>query len=119
MNFEQVVRTPEFERDFKKLQKRYRTLGDDVQNFIKTVLPLYEPDRPMGVVRISDLGIENPEIYKAKKFACKSLKGKGARSGIRVIFSFFQEDKKVELIEIYYKGDRENEDRKRILRRYK
>jgi hypothetical protein len=63
--------------------------------------------------------IESPKIYKAKKFACRSLKGKGVQSGIRVIYAYFEEKDKIELIEIYYKGDKENEDRERILRYYK
>jgi hypothetical protein len=33
--------------------------------------------------------------------------------------SLFDEKDKIELIEIYYKGDKENEDRERILQYYK
>ena len=51
--------------------------------------------------------------------ATSSLKGKGAHSGIRVIYAYFEEKDRVELIEIYYKGDKENEERERIERRYK
>ena len=60
--------------------------------------------------------IQNSKIYKAKKFACRSLKGKGVQSGIRVIYAYFEKEDKIELIEIYYKGDKENEDRERILK---
>lgn len=56
-------------------------------------------------------------IYKARKFACKSIKGSAANSGIRVIYEYAAEESKVVFIEIYFKGDKENEDRKRI-RRY-
>jgi len=71
-----------------------------------------------GIFRITGLHIESPGVYKAKKFACRSLKGKGAKSGIRVIYAYFEREDRIELIEIYYKGERENEDRQRILRRY-
>lgn len=71
-----------------------------------------------GVFEISGLQIKSPKIYKAKKFACRSLKGKGVQSGIRVIYAYFEEEDKIELIEIYYKGDKENEDRERIRRYY-
>ena len=72
----------------------------------------------IGIVHISNLGIENPKIYKARKFACRSLKGKGSASGIRVIYAYFEAEDRIEFIEIYYKGDKENEDRERILRHY-
>ncbi len=62
------------------------------------------------------MGIENPKVYKAVKFACKSLKGRGAVSGLRVIYSYDAEKDEIFLIEIYFKGDQENEDKKRILK---
>ena len=71
-----------------------------------------------GVFQVPGLKIEIPKIYKAKKFACRSLKGKGVQSGIRVIYAHFEEKDKIELIEIYHKGDKENEDRDRILKCY-
>jgi len=64
------------------------------------------------------LKIEHAKIFKAKKIACRSLKGKGVKSGIRVIYAYFESDDRIELIEIYYKGDKENEDRERIIRNY-
>jgi len=42
------------------------------------------------------------------------LKGKGAHSGIRLIYAFFEDSGTIDLIEIYYKGDKENEDRERV-----
>ncbi len=119
--FREVSRLPEFEKDLKKLLKRFKTLEDDLKTFIKNQLNLYHKlgiDNK-GVVQISDLQIENPKIYKGLKFACRSLKGKGVQSGIRVIYAYFEEEDKIELIEIYYKGDKESEDRNRILRHYK
>jgi mRNA-degrading endonuclease RelE of RelBE toxin-antitoxin system len=71
-----------------------------------------------GVFQVPGLKIESPMIYKAKKFACRSLKGRGVQSGIRVIYTYFEEQDKIELIEIYHKGDKENEDRERILKHY-
>lgn len=61
-------------------------------------------------------------IYKLLYFIdfnYKSLKGKGVQSGIRVIYAYFEVEDKIVLIEIYYKGDKENEDRDRISRYYK
>ena len=71
-----------------------------------------------GVVQISNLGIDYPQIYKSRKFACKSLKGTGSRSGIRIIYAYYKKEDIIEFIEIYYKGDKENEDRKSIIKYY-
>jgi hypothetical protein len=118
--FHEVSRLPEFEKDIKKLLKRFKTLEDDLEIFIKNELNLYHKLKidNKGVFQVPALKIEIPKIYKAKKFACRSLKGKGVQSGIRVIYAYFKEKDKIELIEIYYKGNKENEDRERILKHY-
>lgn len=118
--FREIVRLPDFDRDMKKLLKRFRSLEDDLDNFIKTELQLFHKLRidNEGVVQIAGLGLQEPKVYKARKFACRAQKGKGARSGIRVIYAYFGELDRIELIEIYLKGDRESEDRERILKRY-
>ena len=114
--FRSVVRLPEFEKDFKRLLKRYRTLESDLDIFLNVALVDYHKNGidNGGIVRISDLGVERPKVYKARKFACRSLKGKGVHSGIRVIYAYFEEEDRIEFVEMYYKGDKENEDRKRI-----
>jgi len=119
--FQTVSRLREFEKDMKKLLKRFKTLEDDLTIFIKTELNLYYKLKidNGGIFQIPDLQIKNPKIYKAKKFACRSLKGKGVKSGIRVIYAYFEGKDKIELIEIYYKGDKENENRQRILKHYR
>ena len=118
--FNDIRKLAEFNKDFKKLSKKFRTLDDDLNAFIGNQLKLTHKKNidNRGVVRISDLGIEYPQIYKARKFACKALKGKGAASGIRVIYAYYEQKDIIEFIEIYYKGDKENEDRDRILLHY-
>ena len=119
--FNKIDRLPEFNKDIKKLCKRFKTLEHDLSNFIKTQLNLYHKLKidNKGIFQIPGLKFEKLKIYKAKKFACRSLKGKGAQSGIRVIYAYFEEHDKIELIEIYYKGDKQSEDRDRIIRHYK
>jgi mRNA-degrading endonuclease RelE of RelBE toxin-antitoxin system len=114
--FNEIIRTPEFEKDLKKLLKHFRTLDDDLNIFIEKELYLYHKLKidNKGVFPLTNLPIEIPKIYKAKKFACRSMKGKGVSSGIRVIYAYFPESDKIELIEIYYKGDKANEDRVRV-----
>ena len=119
--FNEIRRINEFEKDFKRLFKKFRTLDEDLNTFISVQLKLVhklEKDTP-GIVRMSDLGIDNPKIYKARKFACKALKGKGVASGIRIIYAYFEEEDVIEFVEIYYKGQKVNEDRDRIIGLYK
>lgn len=118
--FRRIRRVPEFEKDIKKLRKRFKTIENDLQSFIKVQLKLYNKLNvdQKGIFQFSNIQIENPKIYKAKKFACRSLKGTGVQSGIRVIYAYFEERDEIQLIEIYYKGDKKNEDRKRIIRYY-
>ncbi|MBU1299378.1 MAG: hypothetical protein KKB77_09575 [Bacteroidetes bacterium] len=106
--FKEFFRTPEFEKDMKKLLKRFRTLEEDLENFIKFGLTAYHKLKQdyHGIFHIHNTGFDEPKIYKAKKFACKSLKGKGVHSGIRVIYACFDKEDRVGLLEIYYKGEK-------------
>lgn len=115
--FNEICCLPEFTKDLNKLSKKYKTLQEDFETFIDKQLKLFHKLKidNGGVVRISNLGINYPEIYKARKFACRSLKGTGGRSGIRVIYAYYPDKDRIDFIEIYYKGDKENEDRGRIL----
>ena len=115
-NFAKVTRGDGFSKDLKKLIKRYRSLEEDLEIFTKAQLFAYHKLQidNRGVFPINNLGFEEPQVYKAKKFACKALKGRGAKSGIRVIYAYTPENDEVYFIEIYSKSDKENEDRARI-----
>ena len=119
--FNEIRQIKEFERDFKKLLKAYKTLEGDLETFIKTQLYLFHKLKidNSGVVEIARLGVVKPQIYKARKFACRALKETGINSGIRIIYAYYKEEGVIEFIEIFFKGDKENEDRERILRYYK
>ncbi len=114
--FKETSRLPEFEKDTKRLLKRFKTIEDDLEIFIEKQLFLYHKLKVdnKGIFQITGLPVENPEVYKAKKFACKSLKGRGVQSGIRVIYAYDEEKDKIVLIEMYFKGDKANEDKQRI-----
>ncbi|MDH4161535.1 MAG: hypothetical protein OEW15_02435 [Nitrospirota bacterium] len=107
--FKKITHVPEFEKDLKKLLKRFSSLEEDLQTFIKVAMSLFHKQKidSNAIFHVSDLGIKSPKIYKAKKFACKALKGKGAQSGIRVIYAYHEEEDWVEFVEIYCKEDRE------------
>lgn len=118
--FSDIRKLTEFENDFKKLSKKFHTLEEDLEVFIEKQLKLYHKLHidNKGIFPVSNIDIDYPRIFKAKKFAYKSLKGKGSASGIRIIYAYYEKGDIIELVEIYYKGDRVNEDRKRILRYY-
>jgi mRNA-degrading endonuclease RelE of RelBE toxin-antitoxin system len=118
--FRETRRWPEFERDLKKLCKRFRTLEEDLATLMTAQIALYHKKGidNKGVFRVPGLPFTTPEIYKVKKFACRALKGRGANSGLRLIYGYFREEDRIDLIEIYFKGDQENEDRERILANY-
>lgn len=113
MTFEEL---DEFKRDFKKLLKKYRSLNDDLET-IRKVLKAEPKERPPFSFRIEGLGIETC-VIKAKKMACKSLKGKGVNTGLRLIYALFEEEQKIVFVELYHKNNKENENRARILNNF-
>ncbi|MGE5342186.1 MAG: hypothetical protein ACM3SY_11985 [Candidatus Omnitrophota bacterium] len=116
--FKQIRYTEPFQKDLKKLLKRFPSLEEDLKIFIDIQLKLYHKIRldNDGIKQITGLKEEYPKVYKAKKFACKSLRGKGAQSGIRIIYVYHEQEDIIEFIEMYYKGDQENENLERIKR---
>lgn len=114
IGFEEIA---PFKKDFKLLLKKYKTLNEDI-DIVRRVLEILPEDRPPFSYRIDNLGIENC-IIKVKKIACKSLKGKGVNSGLRLVYAYFKEEERIVFVEIYHKNDKENEDRSRILEYFK
>ncbi len=97
---------PEFDKEFKRLAKKYRSLPKDLEEF-KRVLVV----RPLGTGKHFNVitKTEDLSILKARLF-CRYLKG----SSLRIIYAYHQKQTTIEFIEIYFKGDKENEDRRRI-----
>ena len=116
----QVTRTLEFERDLKKLLKRFRSLEEDLTTFIDYQLELFHGQKQAvgKIERVAGLGFEDPPIFVAKRVACRALRGSGSNSGIRVVYAWFAAEGRIELIELYYKGDKQVEDKARIKRLY-
>jgi mRNA-degrading endonuclease RelE of RelBE toxin-antitoxin system len=108
--------TEEFAKDFKKLAKRFKTLADDIETAQKNAIELYYLHKidNQSIFQIHEFKSDEMEICKLKKFACKALKGKGVQSGIRVIYAYHKNRLRIEFIEMYYKGDKKNENRERI-----
>ena len=106
----------EYGKDFKKLLKRFKTLEDDI-DIVKKVLIVEPKERQPFSYRIDGLGLKT-YIVKIKKIACKALKGRGANSGLRLVYAHFEEEQRIVMVELYFKGDKENEDRESILKNF-
>jgi len=97
---------PQFEKEFLKLSKKYKSLPEDLKK-LENLIAL----EPIGlgtnfvVIHQSD----EVKIVKAR-LACKSLRGRS----IRIIYAHHTDTFTFVYIEIYFKGNKENEDRKRI-----
>lgn len=114
IQFEELL---EFKKDLKQLIKKFRTLNEDLA-VVKQDLNDEPGESPPFSYRINGLGIETC-VIKVKKIACKALKGRGVNSGLRLIYAYFESERKIILVELYHKNDKENEDRQRILSNFK
>ncbi|MDP3710758.1 MAG: hypothetical protein Q8R29_03515 [bacterium] len=97
---------PEFEKEFKRLSKKYKTLDDDFEKFKNVLLAA-----PTGVGKnfVIIHSTEAITIVKAR-MACRALRDRS----LRVIYAYRESIKTIDFIEIYFKGEKENEDRERI-----
>ena len=105
---------PEFNKELKKLSKKYKLLNEGFEKFQK-VLTNILPNHTPGTFKISGLGanVKTP-IYKVTHFRSKDFKGKGSRSGVRIIYAHMQCSEKIIFIEIYHKSNKPNHDIERI-----
>jgi mRNA-degrading endonuclease RelE of RelBE toxin-antitoxin system len=110
------ISTTSFEKDLKRLLKKFRTLKEDLKVAKKNAIELYHIQKidNGSVEPISGFCNDKILICKIRKFACKALKGRGNKSGIRVIYAYYINEKLVEFIEIYFKGEKINEDQERM-----
>lgn len=110
----EFLETDEYKKDLKKLSKRFRTLPEDIET-LKKVLVVYPEERPPISAAVSGLGIE-ANVIKVRRIACRAMKYKGSKTGLRLIYCYKKSSEEILFIELYFKGDKENEDRERILR---
>ena len=110
--------TSGFEKDLKRLLKKFRTLEDDIEVVKKNAIELFHLMKidNNSVEPILNFCSDELKICKIKKFACKALRGRGVQSGVRIIYAYDTLTNTVDFIEIYVKGESENEDKGRIKR---
>lgn len=107
----EFVESPEFTRELKRLSKKYRSLSDDLEA-LKKILRSPEMHTKMRTASKHWVCVHQGEemnVYKLR-LACRSLRS----TDLRVVYVNLANQGRIDLIEIYYKGDKENEDRERI-----
>ncbi|MEA2088269.1 MAG: hypothetical protein U9O55_00275 [Patescibacteria group bacterium] len=115
MNYDE---TEKFTRDFKKLLKKFPSLVDDLEVNKQYRIELFHCKEidSRSIFEIQGAGnTAELKFFKVKKFQCKDLKGRGAKSGIRLIYAYFPVEQKIVFIEIYFKADQANENKQRII----
>ncbi len=97
---------PEFEKEKKRLSKKLRSLHQDVEAFDKVIAVA-----PTGIGKNFSIIHYATEVQIVKaRLACRSLKNRS----LRIIYAHHAETITFIYLEIYFKGDKPNEDRKRI-----
>ncbi|MEK7625675.1 MAG: hypothetical protein AAB467_05015 [Patescibacteria group bacterium] len=104
--------TAEFQNDVRRLVKKYKSLAEDLELF-KTIIA----KSPFGFGAHFHIITKknNVAIIKARLF-CRYLRGKT----LRIIYAYSEKRDNIEIIgifefiELYFKGEKENEDSARI-----
>lgn len=107
MEFRQLQK---FAKELKRFSKKYRSLRDDLAKLqdVLEVLPQGSGSKHWNRLHASDDG--QIIVFKVR-LSCASLKG---QSLFRVIYAYNIKNEEIVLIdfiELYYKGEKENEDR--------
>lgn len=98
---------PEFEKEFSKLSRKYKSLPEDLQKLER----LISVTGPVGLGTNFAIIHHGDSVKVIKtRLACKSLRERS----LRVIYAYHENTIEFMYIELYYKGDKENEDRERI-----
>lgn len=99
------------EREFKQLQKKYRSLGDDLERFCKFTLKLEKesgfPASNKNYTLLQQAGLIS--VFKAR-MACASLHG----NKFRIVYARHEASIEVIVIELYTKNQKEREAQQRI-----
>jgi hypothetical protein len=107
--------TDEFRKDLKRLHKKFPTLPNDIENLKIFCIGMFHGGLNVNsIVPIEGLCGEDYVAYKVRRIACRSLKNKGSNSGLRLIYVHEKFINKITFLELYFKSDKENENRKRV-----
>ncbi len=104
---------PIFDKEFKKLFKKYKTLDSDFKIFKKLIS---DPDRiklfsQQSTIHHSILYINKKRtifVFKSR-LQCRALKSNRS-SRLRVVYVYYAIKNQITFLEIFFKGNKENED---------
>jgi len=103
----QIIQGIKFQKEFKNYKKKYKSLENDLQKVIRRLkqIPKGNKSKHWNILK------QDGERYVFKiRMMCRSLKG----ASFRIIYYYDGERIELEFIEIYFKGAKEREDKKRI-----
>jgi hypothetical protein len=105
-----------FRKDLKRLCKKFPSLPGDLENLKKYGIELFHAGIAdnRSIVLMAGFCNDGFTACKVRKIACRSLKSKGSKSGLRLIYVYEKSAGKITFLELYFKGEKENEDRNRI-----
>ena len=107
----QIDKSKEFDRDFKPLLKRYRTLETDMNNLVDALESSPSPESKSNLIILKH---EGNRLYGLKAYLyCASLK---TDRKIRVIYTYDVDGQRIKLVEIYVKSGKDKHDKKRLER---
>ncbi len=98
--------TTAFQKDLKKLLKKYPSLNSDLTD-LEEILVIFPTGNGKNFTIIHHS--EKVKLVKTR-LTCKSLRDKS----MRVIYAYHNDTVTFVYLEIYFKGDKENEDSGRI-----
>lgn len=97
-----IVSLPHFSKELKRLHKRYKSIGKDLQKLQKTLLK-----NPEAGIRITH------NCYKIR--VANSSVPTGKSGGFRIIYYYLDKQQNIFLLSIYSKSDMDTIDDKKII----
>lgn len=120
MNFEQ---TPEFQKDLKRLAKKWRSLQQDIKAAQRDLTPLYVAQEGIDTKRLRETFfngkratiLQSAEGYEVVKMRL-DVAALNSNSKVRLVFVAVVTENRIVFIELYAKSEKDREDTKRINR---
>ena len=103
----EFANTPEFQKDLKRLRKKYRSLNQDIAVVKQAIAALPTGDGSKHWVVKNK--VEDTYVMKMRMM-CRSVKG----AQFRLVYGYNQKTVTVLCLELYYKGDQVRETSDRI-----
>lgn len=120
MNFEQ---TPEFQKDIKRLAKKWRSLPKDIEAAQRDLVPLYVAQEGIDIKRLRETFFNGKRATILEIInGCEVVKMRldvaslGTNSKVRIVFIAVVAEGRIMFVELYAKNEKDREDTRRIER---